>query len=85
MLEEHTVGDYWNADGERPPSASWIGFTRYTIPKKPLPDGHMWAGERLTKIQTTSSLDDIWLEYGRTCQKHFNKKQDSNGLQENPR
>ena len=81
VLQEHQIDEYWHADGERPLSGSWVGFARFTILKKPPPDGHMWAGERLTKIQSTSRPDDIWPE---VWSKIFNEKQDSNGIQANP-
>ena len=62
ILQEHKIVDYWNVDGARQLSATWIGFTRFTVLKKPPPAGHMWARERVTKIQTTSRPDDVWSE-----------------------
>ena len=35
MSQEHKTDDYWNADGERPLSGSWIGFTAFTILNEP--------------------------------------------------
>ena len=62
ILQERNIDDKWNVDGETPLSGSWCGFTRFTVLKKPSPDGHLWARERLTNIQTTSRPDNIWPE-----------------------
>ena len=41
-------------------SDSWTGFTRFTLLSETPPKAHMWSGERLTNIQTTSRPDHIW-------------------------
>ena len=46
--------------GERRSSGSWIGFTIFTVLKKPPPERHMCAGDRLTKIQITFRRDENW-------------------------
>ena len=62
--------DSWNVNEEQPLSESWIGFTRFTLLNTPPPEGHTWAGRRLTKLQTAGS-DHIWLEVwsDKTCRK----------------
>ena len=51
-LQEHKIYDYWNADGERPQSGSWVGF------------GHTWAGEKTdiypNNIQAWRHLAGSW-------------------------
>ena len=54
------VDDYWNVDGERELSDAWTGFTRFILLNERPPDGNVWSGERLTRKQTTSRLDDVW-------------------------
>ena len=41
-------------DGSRDLSASWTGFTQFTLFNEKLPEGRMWSGRRLTKRQATS-------------------------------
>ena len=53
MLEKN-VDDYWSIEGDRDPSDSWTGFTRFTILDEKVPDGYTWSGKWLTKKQTTS-------------------------------
>ena len=59
IQQEHNIDNYWNVDSERPLSGSWFGSTRCTVLKNTPPEGHMWAGDRLTRIQTTSRPDEI--------------------------
>ena len=56
------IDDYWNGDGERELPDKWTGFTRFTILKEKPPDGYTWSGERLTRKQTTSRLEELWPE-----------------------
>ena len=66
--------------GERPQSGYWIGITRFRILTKPPPDGYMWTGERLTKIQTTSRPDGhLAASMVERVTNHSQEKQDSNG------
>ena len=51
--QEHIINNHWHVDSERPQSRSWIGLTIFTVLKTPPPDGHLWAGERLTEIRAT--------------------------------
>ena len=43
------------------------------VVKKP-PEGHIWAGDRLTKIQTTSWPDEMWPEIWSKMRKHFQRE-----------
>ena len=54
--------DYWNVDGERPLSGSWIGFTRFKILKKPPPDGHV---ER-RNTNTHANNVQVWCHLARS-------------------
>ena len=60
VAQEKQIDDYWNVDGNRNLSDSWTGFTICTILNETPPNGYMWSGRRLTKIQTTSRPDHIW-------------------------
>ena len=40
----------------------WRGFTKFTPLNEKPSTGKMWSGERLTKIQTTTSPDHVWPE-----------------------
>ena len=42
-------------------SDSWTGFTQFTLSEKP-PEGYIWFGERLTRLQLTSRPDHLWPE-----------------------
>ena len=54
-------------------SDSWRGFKKFTLLKETPPEGHVWSGEKLTKIQTTTRPDHVWLKawsrIGKTAQK----------------
>ena len=50
LFHWNTLNNDWSVDGERPPAGSWTKFTIMKKKKKPLLEGHMLAGERLTKI-----------------------------------
>ena len=61
MLERR-IDDYWKIDGSRDLSASWTGFTQFTLLEEKPPDGYMWSGWRLTRRQVTSRPDHLWPE-----------------------
>ena len=62
VAQEKRIDDKWNVDGNRNLSDTWTGFTRFTLLNETPPKGNMWSGRRLTKIQTTSRPDHIWLD-----------------------
>ena len=45
---------------EKELSDAWTGFTRFVLPKGRPSEGKTWSGERLTRKQKTSRLDDVW-------------------------
>ena len=63
VMQEKRVDDYWNVDSIRSLSDSWKTFTKFIhfIERKP-PNGYMWSGGRLTKVQTTATTDHVWPE-----------------------
>ena len=55
-MQEKSIDDYWNVDGDRELSDVWTEFTRFTtLDDKPL-DGYTLSRSRLTREQTTSRL-----------------------------
>ena len=63
MLQEKRIDDYWNVDSSRHLSNSWKGFTQSSFyRKRNLQKDICGPRERLTKIQTTSRPDHVWLE-----------------------
>ena len=83
VKQEKRIDDYWNIDGSRDVSGSWTGFTQFTLLEEKPPDGYMWSGGRLTKLQVTSRPDhfwpELWIKLGRNAklkerQKWSNKK-----------
>ena len=62
VKQESRIDDYWNIDASRDLSASWTGFTQFTLLEEEPPDGYMWSGGRLTKRQATSRPDHLWPE-----------------------
>ena len=54
LLQEQRINDYWNVVVDRTLSHSWTGFTKFTLLNEKLPQGYMWFGRRLTKIQATT-------------------------------
>ena len=72
VKQERRIGDYWNIDGSRDLSASWTGFTQFTLLSEKPPDGYMWSGERLTRRLLTSRPDHLWpglwIKLGRNAQ-----------------
>ena len=61
-MQESRIFDCWNIDGSRDLSASWTGFTQFTLLSEKPPEGYMWSGERLTRKQLTSRPDHLWPE-----------------------
>ena len=51
VLQESRKDDYWNIDANRNLSDTWTGFTQFTTLNEQPPDGHVWFGERLAKIE----------------------------------
>ena len=70
VKQEKFIDDYWNADGSRELSASWTGFTQFTLLEEKPPDGYMWFGRRLTRKQLTSRPDHLWPELWKWMGKH---------------
>ena len=72
VKQEKRIDDFWNIDGSRDLSDSWIGFTQFTLLEEKPPNGYMWSGERLTRKQLTSRPDHLWPgfwdEIGKECQ-----------------
>ena len=71
-MRESRVDDYWNIDGSRGLSASWTGFSQFTLLSEKPPERYIWSGERPTKRQATSRPDhlwpELWLKLGRNAQ-----------------
>ena len=61
-MQQRRIDDYWNVDGSRDLSASWKGFTQFTLLNEKPPDGFLWSGGRLTRKQLTSWPDHLWPE-----------------------
>ena len=72
VLQEKRIDGCWNVNSNRSLSDSWKGFTKFTLLKQKPPKGHMWSGERLTKVQTTTRLDhvwpEVWTKFGKAAQ-----------------
>ena len=56
MLEKVLTDDYWNVDGDRELSDTWIGFTNFTLTSKKSQDGYSSSGARLTRKQTPAAM-----------------------------
>ena len=59
VLQERRIDDSWNIDGSRDLSDPWTGFKQFTLLEEKPPDGYMWSGERLTKLQVTTRPDQF--------------------------
>ena len=70
VMQESRIHDYWNIDGSRDLSASWTGFTQFTLLSGKPPEGYTWSGWRLTKRQATSRPDHLWPELWRGMSKN---------------
>ena len=72
VKQERRIDDCWNIDESRDLSASWTGFTQFTLLGEKPPDGYMWSGVRLTRKQLTSRPDhlcpELWMKLGRNAQ-----------------
>ena len=62
VMSEKRIDDYWNVDGERELSDAWTGFTRFFELNDKPPDGYTWSGRSVTRKQTTSRPDNVWLD-----------------------
>ena len=62
VMQESRIDDNWNIDGSRDLSDSWTGFIQFTLLEEKPPDGKMWSGRRLTRMQLTSRPDHLWPE-----------------------
>ena len=83
VAQEKRIDDNWNVDGDRNLSDSWTGFTRFTLLNETPPEGYMWSGGRLTKIQTTSRPDHIWPDAWTRIGKAAQKREKKNGQSRN--
>ena len=73
-LEENSVDELRNIDGNRILSESWSGSTRFRILNKRPPQGYSWVGGRLTKTQVTSRPETNWPEVRSSLSKTVQKK-----------
>ena len=62
VVQEKRSDDYWNVDSNRSLSDSRTRLTTFTLLKENPPKGYVWSGERLTKVQMTTSPDHVWPE-----------------------
>ena len=49
VFQEGTIENYWNIDGHKSLSESWIGVTRFALPNKTPREGYTWVHGRVTK------------------------------------
>ena len=84
VLQESRVDDYWKVDVDRSLSDSWTGFTKFTLPNDKLPQGYVWSGERLTKIQATTRPDFLWPEIWFGVSKAAKKKEKQEWTSDKP-
>ena len=64
VKQEGRIDDYWNIDGSRDLSDSWTRFPQFILIEEKPPDGHVWSGRRLTRVQGLFSsvyVDDLKL------------------------
>ena len=85
VKQEKHIDDYWNIDGSRDLSASWTGFTQFTLLDEKPPDGFLWSGERLTKRQATSRPDYLWPELWRGMSKDAKLRENHKWAIEKPK
>ena len=74
LLQETTIGDYWNIDGDKSLSDAWIGVPRFEVLNKDPPEGHVWVQGRLTKKQVTARPGHSWPEERSKMSKHSQRK-----------
>ena len=87
VMQEKRIDDSWNVDSSRHLSNSWKGFTKLTLLKEKPPKGYMWSGERLSKIQTTTTPDHVLCvqKFGRKMVKPLRIENNRNGQEQNPK
>ena len=75
VLQEATIDDYWNMDGDKSLSEPWIGVTRFALLNKNPPERYIWVLGRLTKKQVTARLGffEIKICGQNTMVKHVNR------------
>ena len=56
VKQERRIDDYWNTDGSRDLSDYWTGLSQCVVFEEKPPDGLMWSGERLTRMQARSFM-----------------------------
>ena len=61
VVQEKSIGDYWNVDGDRELSDTWTGFTRFTVLNEKT-TGWVYLVRVETRKQTTSRPDTLWPE-----------------------
>ena len=52
VFHEATIDDYWNIDGNKFLFEPWIAVTRFELPDKDPPEGHLFVGSRQTNQGT---------------------------------
>ena len=85
VVQESRIDDKWNIDGSRDLSASWTGFTQFTLLKVKPPEGYMWSGWGLTKRQAASRLDHLWPQIWRSISRNSKMKEKQNWSSERPK
>ena len=60
VLKECCIDEYWNVDVDRAVSDSWTEFMNFTLLDEKRPNGCVWSGRRLPKIQATTRPDYLW-------------------------
>ena len=62
VLQEATIDDYCNMDGDKSQSEPWIGVIRFALLNKIPPAGRMQVQGRLTKKPVRTRPGNIWPE-----------------------
>ena len=50
VVHEAAIDGYWNFHGDRSLSEPWICVTRFELPNKNPPEGHVWVQGRLQDL-----------------------------------
>ena len=66
-------------------SDSWKGFTKFTSLKEKSPEGQMWFGKRLRKLQATTRPENLWPEVRSKMGKATQKKEKHEWVNEKPK
>ena len=82
--QERRIDDYWNIDGSRDLSDSWIGFTQFTLLEEKLPNKKMCSGGRLSRKQLTSRPYHMWPELWEKMRKNAKLKEKQKWPHEKP-